>query len=161
MRNYHQRPVGMAPLPEVNYISQGKEKMDGAKPSKNVDKFKKGQKNKHKKNKSKDQSLGKEKKSFKCYRCSGANHITKKCKILQHLIDLYQKSLKEAEKAKESYEAHFNATSDEATTSGKRTNEAEKPSPSNDDYIDGENMIVEYNSNDMFGDQEKTPLDFN
>jgi hypothetical protein len=33
-----------------------------------------------------------------------------------------------------------------------------------DDYIDGENMIVEYNSNDMFGDQEYAPfifLDFN
>jgi hypothetical protein len=32
--------------------------------------------------------------------------------------------------------------------------EAAKPNPSTDDYIDGENMIIEYNSNDMFGDQE-------
>jgi hypothetical protein len=55
----------MAPLPEVNYSSKGKKKMDDAKPSKNVDKFKKGKKNKHKKNKSKDQSLEKGKKSFK------------------------------------------------------------------------------------------------
>jgi hypothetical protein len=70
------------------------------------------------------------------------------------LIDLYQKSLKEAEKAKGSYEAHFNVTSDEATTSGKRSDEVAKPSLSTDDYIDRENMIVEYNSNDMFGDQE-------
>jgi hypothetical protein len=65
---------------------------------------------------------------------------------------LYQKSLKEAGKAKGSYEAHFNATSDEATTSGKRPDEATKPSLSTDDYIDRENMI--YNSNDMFGGQE-------
>jgi hypothetical protein len=154
MRNHHQRPIGMTPLPEVNYSLKGKDKIDGAKPSKNVGKFKKGKKNKHKKNKSKDQSSGKGKKFFKCHCCGGANHIGKKCKILQHLIDLYHKSLKEAGKAKGSYEAHFNAASDEATTSGKRPDEAAKPSPSTDDYIDGENMIVEYNSNDMFGDQE-------
>jgi hypothetical protein len=57
-------------------------------------------------------------------------------------------------KSKGSYEAHFSAASDEATTSGKRLDEAAKSSPSNDNYIDEENMIVQYNSNDMFGDQE-------
>jgi hypothetical protein len=81
MRNHHQRPVGMAPLPEVNYSSQGKEKMDGVKPSKNVGKFKKEKKNNHKKNRSKDQSSMKGKKFFKCHYCGGANHIAKKCKI--------------------------------------------------------------------------------
>jgi hypothetical protein len=43
-----------------------------------------------------------------------------------------------------------------------RPDEAAKPTTN--DYIDGENMIVEYNSNDMFGDQEYAPfilLDFN
>jgi hypothetical protein len=98
--------------------------------------------------------LGKGKKIFKCHCCGSANHIAKKCKIPQHFVDLYQKSLKKVEKAKLSYEAHFNAASDEATTSGKHPHEAAKPSSSTDDYIDGENMIVEYNSNDMFGDQE-------
>jgi hypothetical protein len=96
MRNHHQCLVGTTPLPEVNYSLQGKEKMGGTKPSKNIDKSKKNKKNKHKKNKSKDQILGKGKKFFKCHRCGGANHIIKKCKIAQHLIDLYQKSLKEA-----------------------------------------------------------------
>jgi hypothetical protein len=85
MRNHHQRPVGMAPLLEVNYCLKGKEKMDGNKLSKNVGKTKKGKRNKHKKNKSKDQSSGKGKKSFKCHRCSGANHIAKKCNIPQTL----------------------------------------------------------------------------
>jgi hypothetical protein len=136
--------------------------MDDAKPSKNIGKFKKGKK-KHKKNKSKDQSSGKEKKSFKCHCCGGANHIAKKCKIPQHLIDLYQKSPKETGKVEGSYEAHFNTASDETTTSGMRPDEAAKPNPLTDVYIDGENMIVEYNSNDMFGEQEYAPfilLDF-
>jgi hypothetical protein len=108
MRNHHQCPIGTTPLPEVNYSSKGKERTDGGKPSKNVGKFKKGKKNKHKKNISKDQSLEKGKKFFKCHHCGGANHITKKCKIPQHMVNLYQKSLKEARKAKGSYEAHFN-----------------------------------------------------
>jgi hypothetical protein len=144
----------LVPLPEVNYSSQGKEKMNGTKLSKNIGKFKKTKKNKHKKNKFKNQNSGKVKKSFKYHRYGGANHIAKKCKIPQHLVDLYQKSLKEAEKAKGLYEAHFNAASNEVTTSGMRLDEAAKPSPTTDDYINGENMIVEYNSNNMFGDQE-------
>jgi hypothetical protein len=44
MRNHHQCSVGMIPLPEVNYSSRGKEKTDGAKPFKNIGKFKKGKK---------------------------------------------------------------------------------------------------------------------
>jgi hypothetical protein len=154
----------MAPLPEVNYNSKGKDKTDDAKSSKNVGKFKKGKENKHKKNKFKEQNSRKGKKSFKRHQCGGANHIANKCKILQHLVNLYQKSLKETGKAKGLYDAHFNATSNEATTSGKHPNEATKPSPLIDDYIDGDNMIIEYNSNDMFGDQEYAPfilLDFN
>jgi hypothetical protein len=164
MRNHHQCPISTAPLPEVNYSSKGKDKVDGNKSSKNVGKFKKGKKNKHKKNKSKDQSSGKGKKSFK-YQCyGGPNHIVKKCNILQRLVDLYQKSLKEAGKGKGSYEAHFNAASDEATTSGKCPDEPTKTSLMTNDYIDGENMIIEYNLNDVFRDQEYAPfifLDFN
>jgi hypothetical protein len=152
IRNHHQCPVGMARLHEVNYSLDGKEKMDGSKPSKNVGKSKKFKKNKNKKNKSKDKSSEKGKKSFNCHRCGGANHIAKKYRIPQHLVDLYQKSLQETRKAIGLYEAQFNATSDEDTTSSKRPDEDAKPSLSTDDYIDGENMIVEYNSNDMFGD---------
>jgi hypothetical protein len=141
IRNHHQRHVGTTPLPEVNYSSKGKEKVDDNKLPKNGGKFKKDKRNKHKKNKFKDQSLGKWKKLFKCHCCGGPNHITKKCSIPQHLVDLYQKSLKEVAKAKGSYETHFNAASDEATTSGKRPDEAAKPSLTVEDYIDWENMI--------------------
>jgi hypothetical protein len=45
-----------------------------------------------------------------------------------------------------------------------RPDEASRPNPSTNDYIDRENMIVEYNSNNMFEDQEYAPfilLDFN
>jgi hypothetical protein len=138
--------------------------VDENKPPKNVDKFKKGKRNKHKKNKSKDQSSGKGKKSFKYHRCGGPNHIPKKCNIPQHLVDLYQKSHKEDEKAKGSYEAHFNTASDEATILGKRRDEAGKPSLIVKDYIDRENMTIEYISNDMFRDQDLAPfifIDFN
>jgi hypothetical protein len=70
------------------------------------------------------------------------------------LVDLYQKFLKEAEKVKGLYEAYFNTAFDEATTLGKRLDEATKASLMVEYYIDGENMIVEYNSNDVFGDQD-------
>jgi hypothetical protein len=52
------------------------------------------------------------------------------------------------------YEAHFNVASDEATTLGKCPDEDAKPSLTTDNYIDGENIIVEYNLNDVFEDQE-------
>jgi hypothetical protein len=59
------------------------------------------------------------------------------------LVDLYQKSLKEVGKGKGSYKVHFNAASDEAIASSKCPDEATKPSLAVEDYIDGENMIVE------------------
>jgi hypothetical protein len=90
--------------------------------------------------------------------CGGPNYIAKKCNIPQHLVDLYQKSLKEVKKAKGSFEAHFNAASDEATTSGKIPDEAEKPSLMVEDYIDRENMIMECNPNNVFGDQDMLHL---
>jgi hypothetical protein len=64
----------------------------------------------------------------------------------------YQKSFKDVEKAKGSYEAHFNATSVKATTSVKRPDEAAKLSLIVEDYIDIDNMIIEYNLNDVFED---------
>jgi hypothetical protein len=145
IRNQHQRPVGTTPLPEVNYSSKDKEKVDGNKPPKNVGKFKEGMKISTRRTNPKTKVRGKERNPSKCHRSGDPNHIVKKRNIPQHLVDLYQKSLKEAEKAKGSYEAHFNATSNEATTSGKRPGEGLKPSLTVDDYIDGENMIVEYN----------------
>jgi hypothetical protein len=101
MRNYHQYPIGMTPLPEVKYSSKGTEKVDDQNNHpKNSGKSKNGKRNKYKKNKSKDQRSGKDKKAFKCHHFGGPNHIAKRCNIPQHLVDLYQKSLKETEKVK-------------------------------------------------------------
>jgi hypothetical protein len=85
----------------VNYSSEGKEKVDGNKPPNNIGKSKKAKRNKHKKNKFKDQSSGRGKRSFKHHCCGDPNHIVKKCNILQHLVDIYQKSLKEMKKLKD------------------------------------------------------------
>jgi hypothetical protein len=101
MRNHHQHAIGTAPLPEVNYSSKGKEKVDGNKPPKNVGKFKKGKKNKHKKIKSKDKSLGKGKKSFKCHCCGGPNHIAKKCNIPNIWLTYTRNPSKRLEKLKD------------------------------------------------------------
>lgn len=157
MRNHHQRPVGSNPLPEVHHSVKGKEKVDGSNNHhKNFGKFKKGKRNnKHKKNKSKGQGSGKGKhfhKAFKCHKCGGNNHTAKKCRIPHHLVELYQKSLKDAGKATGSYETHFNAEAKGATTSENTFSEAAMPKLTVDDYMDTENTIVEYNSNDVFGD---------
>jgi hypothetical protein len=60
MRNHHQRLIGTTPLPEVNYSSKGKDKVNSENNHhKNFGKSKKGKRNKHKKYKSQDQSLEK------------------------------------------------------------------------------------------------------
>jgi hypothetical protein len=90
MRNHHQCLIGMTPLSEVNYSSNGTERVDGQNNHpKNFGKSKKDKRNKHKKSKSKDQSSGKGNKPFKCHRCGGPNHNAKKCNIPQHLLDMY------------------------------------------------------------------------
>jgi hypothetical protein len=74
------------------------------------------------------------------------------------LVDLYKKSLKDIEKAKGSYEVHFNVESIEATTSGKIPVEVDMPNLTVVDYIDMENTIIEYNLNDAFGTLTRIPL---
>jgi hypothetical protein len=74
------------------------------------------------------------------------------------LFDLYQKSLKDVGKAKRSYETYFNNKSNEATTLGKIFEEVEIPNLMVTDYMDMENTIVEYNSNDVLGTLPRLPL---
>jgi hypothetical protein len=114
------------------------------------DKFMKGKHNdKGKKNRTK----GKWKdKTFKCHKCGGPNHFAKKCWTPKHLVELYQKSLKEVNGAKKSYEAHFNDVPKNVTTSGIKEEDPKISRTTYKEDIDIENTIVEYNSNDVFGD---------
>jgi hypothetical protein len=63
---------------------------------------------------------------------------------------LYQKSLKEANGAKRSYEAHFNDVFIEASTSETKAEDPEIPRMTDNVYIDLENTIIKYNPNDVF-----------
>jgi hypothetical protein len=101
--------------------------------------------NMHKNNRSKGQSLGNHKvyKAIKWHKFGGHNNITNSAM---------------SGKAKVSYEAYFNDKSNEAITSGKIPEEVEIPNLMVIDYIDMENTIVEYNSNDVFGTLARLPL---
>jgi hypothetical protein len=68
------------------------------------------------------------------------------------LVELYQRSLKESNNAKRLYEAHFNDETKEAITLGTIPSNSEMLKLTDNDDMDMENTIVEYNSNDVFGD---------
>jgi hypothetical protein len=107
LRNYYQHFIGSAPLPEVHYNVKGNKKGDGSNNHhKKFDKFKKDKRNsKNMKNIAKGQGKGK---VFICHNYGGSNHFARKCWTPKHLVELYQKSLKESNNNKRSYEAHFN-----------------------------------------------------
>jgi hypothetical protein len=153
-KNHHQCYVGTAPLSEVHYNVKGKEKVDGSNNhQKNFGKFKKGKHNsKNRKNRAKRQGKWKGK-AFKCHKCVVPNHFAKKCWTPQHLVEFYQKYLKKANGTKRSYEVHFNDVSKETTTPGTKVEDPKISRMTNnmDMDMDLENTIIEYNSNDVFG----------
>jgi hypothetical protein len=87
--NHHQRSVGSAPLPEVQYNVKSNKKGDGPKIlQKQFGKFKKGKWNsKNLKNIAKGQGKGKGK-AFTCHKCGGPNHFARKCRTPKHLVEL-------------------------------------------------------------------------
>jgi hypothetical protein len=91
-------------------------------------------------------------KAFTCHKCGGPNHFAKKCRTAKHLVELYQRSLNESNNTKRSYEAHFNDETKEATTLKTIPLNPEMPKMMDNNGMDMENMIVEYNLNDVFGD---------
>jgi hypothetical protein len=128
-------------------------KGDGSKNQhKKFGKFKKGKHNgKNMKNRAKGQGKGMGK-TFTCHKCGGPNHFARKCRTLKHLVELYQKSMKESNNNKRSYDSHFNDMTKEASTSGTIPSNPEMPKLIDTDDMDMENTIVEYHSNDVYGD---------
>jgi hypothetical protein len=125
---------------------KGNEKGDGSNNHhKKFGKFKKDKRNsKNMKNRVKGQGKGKGN-VFTCHKCGGPNHFTKKCRTPKHLVELYQKFLKESNNNKRLYEAHFNDMTKKATTSGTISSNPKMSKLTDNDDMDMQNTIVEYN----------------
>jgi hypothetical protein len=150
LRNHYQCSVGSGPLPEVHYNVKSSEKGDGSKNQhKKFGKFNKGKCNG--KNMTKGQGKGKGK-AFTCHKCGGPNHFARKCWTPKHLVKLYQKSLKESNNNKRSYETHFNDMTKVASTSGTIPSNPDMPKVTDTYDMHMGNTIMEYHSNDVFGD---------
>lgn len=98
-------------------------------------------------------------KSKVCQKCGCYKHITKKCRTPRHLVDLYLQSVGRKRPAHQGprFESHFNFQSDNFKEAGCSQDVNESPSNnpkirSSEDPISTENMIVEFTSNDMYGD---------
>jgi hypothetical protein len=95
-----------------------------------------------------------------CRSCGGFEHTAKECHTPKHLVALYQESLgknKKDQGLRSGYEAHFsiptNSTFEVSCLRKDHQNRStDEPTLTIDDYMDSDNTIVEYTSNDMFGD---------
>jgi hypothetical protein len=95
-----------------------------------------------------------------CKTCEAFKHTTEKCRTPKNLMALYQKSLGKDKKVQglgSEYEAHFSIPTNSIFEVGCSSKDPHNPSTNEptlsvDDYIDLDNTIVKYNSNDMFSD---------
>jgi hypothetical protein len=98
--------------------------------------------------------------NVQCKTCRAFKHTTKKCHAPKHLVTLYQKSLGKNKKAQGSgsrYEAHFSIPTNSTFEAGCLSKDPQNPSTNKstlsvDDYMNLDNTMVEYNSNDMLDD---------
>jgi hypothetical protein len=92
--------------------------------------------------------------------CGAFTHTAEKCRTPKHLVALYQKSLQKDKRVQGSgavYEAHFSISMNSTFEAGYSSKDPHNPSTDEltlnvDDYMDSDNTMVEYISNDMFGD---------
>ncbi len=89
-------------------------------------------------------------------RCGCYNHIAKKCRTPKHLVDLYMKYMGRTQNYQK-YEAHFASQVLETGAMDPIPEEAEpsktKTLPSeNEGSLDIDDMLLEYASNDIYGD---------
>jgi hypothetical protein len=98
--------------------------------------------------------------NVQCKACGAFKHTAEKCHTPKHLVALYQKSLgkdKQAQGSGSGYEAHFSIPSNSTFEASCLSKDPQNPSTNEltltvDNYMDSDNTMVEYNSNDMFGD---------
>lgn len=163
-KNNLARPTGTMPLPESHFNSKNTQKFNGS--NKNRRTFNGKWKRNEKQNK---YGVQKGKGSFKknertsntgCFRCGCKGHIAKKCDTSNHLVELYQQSLGKGKKAQgNQYEAHFTGNEDGTpTVDGSRDDSLnmdnqEQNQQVEDPILDVDDMLVEFGSSDIFGDQ--------
>jgi hypothetical protein len=162
IKNHHQHRVGAAPLPEIYHNEKKASTSKDSTPKKN------GRSARRRRNRQKNRKLSKSMKkdgasskgnNMQCKTCRAFKHTAEKCHTPKHLVGLYQKSLRKVKRVQGSgggYEAHFsilvNSTFEAGCSSKDPQNSStNKPMLNVDDYIDSNNTMVEYNSNDIFG----------
>jgi len=157
-KNHQMRPVGAKALPEIFYTQNNQKKFGGKKFKRNF-RGKWNKRNKHFKGKGFNKGKGIFKNnnsndnSQVCQKCGCHNHTTKKCHTAKHLVELYQKSAG-TQIFGNKYEAHFTTQPTEASCSKDvpMEQEDEKIPPQMDDLLSTDDMLVEFQSNDIYGD---------
>jgi hypothetical protein len=97
--------------------------------------------------------------NVQCKACGTFKHTAEKCHRPKYLVALYQKSLGKDKKVQGSgagYEAHFTIPTNSMFEAGCSSKDPQNPSTDEStlnvvDYMDSDNTMVEYNSNDKFG----------
>ena len=159
--NSNQGPIGAKTLLEVHANAQKQTPKDA---NKNGNPRSSKGKNKHKgphkprgaKGKGNNSTL--KDKSSTCTKCGCYNHLTKKCHIPKHLVELYLHSVGRgcSNQGGQPSEAYFNdlATSgySNPTLAGPSNTMVSPPSPDGMTNDSSNNMIIEYTSDDLFGD---------
>jgi hypothetical protein len=92
--------------------------------------------------------------------CGGFKHTAEKYCTPKHLVALYHKCLgkdKKAQGSASAYEAHFSILTNSMFEAGYSSKDPHNPSTDEptltiDDYMDSDNTMVKYASNDIFGD---------
>jgi hypothetical protein len=163
IKNHHQHRVGAAPLPEIHHNEKKASASNDSNPNKN------GRSARRRRNRQKNRKLSKMMKkdgisskgnNVQCKAWGDFKHTAKKCRTPKHLVDFYQKSLGKNKKVQGSgsgYEAHFSIQTNSTFEAGCLSKDPQSPSTDEptltvDNYIDSDNTMVEYNSNDMLGD---------
>lgn len=161
VKNGSQRPVGAQPLPEVHLNVANRQKFNGTFRGKHSNSEHKHKRNGNRKfrNMVKGKGTAKPKfdKSKLCNKCGCYSHSTEKCSMPKHLVMLYQQSQGRKAPQGKRLEANFNLHPHSANGAG--DSQDIPPGPSNvkipyllEDPAEKEAMLLEYTSNDVFGD---------